>query len=255
MPRARHDYIPRPDGELTTWATQFWQTTDGLVPDPAIPQPMVDAVEAALAEFLQARGDADAARAAYESALQTKAAARNALESSIRPLARLLQALPTMTDATRAQLGLKARKEGTGHWGRHGDSATLGTGGGAEGTPTPALVGRTSRPPARAPLVCVQRIARFEHVLRLTDSAAPQRKAFPTGTLRAEIFCALGPAGSAPPTDPALYRYARFTTAALVEIALPTDSPGMSAHYLARWIGRGNTPGPWSEVASATVAA
>ncbi len=60
---------------------------------------------------------------------------------------------------------------------------------------------------------------------------------------------------TAPPTDPALYRYARFTTAALVEIALPTDAPGMSAHYLARWIGRGGAPGPWSAVGSATVAA
>ncbi len=255
MSRGGRPYIPRSEHAFDPWARRFWAGVDALVPNPEIPQPLVDAVEAALAEWQVARERAFIAQREYEAAVQGKAAARVAFERAARPLARVLQAAPGITDAERKRAGLVVREPRTGDRVRQ-VQAVQPTG---PGSPPIWPFGHLGfghlPPPTTAPLLRVDRAARFEHVLRLTDPSAPQRKAFPTGTTRAEVFLALGPAGSAPPADPSVYRYCRFTTSALVEITLPTDSPGLSAHYLARWIGRGGAPGPWSAVASATVAA
>ena len=230
---ARH-FIPRSDAQIGVWAAQFWQTADGLVPGVPIPQNEVDAVEEALAEWLIAWPALQAARAAYEAALREKDARRRTLEQAARTLARTVQAMPQITDADRAKFGIPLRA------GHRAQGRGLSAGPSAFTTRPSALI--------PAPLIEIKHIGTLTHTLRIVDSATPLRRALPKGAKWAEVWRAVGG-----PT--AEFGFYRITTKPLVRTTFDAADAGRAARYMIRWIGRGNTPGPWSAVASATVAA
>lgn len=66
---------------------------------------------------------------------------------------------------------------------------------------------------------------------------------------------ALTPTGTPTPTDPDLYRYIGSVSDGATTLTFASEKGGMQAHYLARSMTRRGAAGPWSEVASATVAA
>lgn len=227
MPAPRNDYIPRPDAEFLAWANQYvaaveqWWADQGFDP-------------AGLNELIKARDDWNAAypahvqaRHAALSATQAKDAFRRAFERQIRPVAALVQASPATSDADRAAMGITVR----------------------DTSPSPAPA------PASAPRTRIDAPARLTHTLRLADAATPTRRARPRGVARAEVYVALTPPHEPPPASPGAYRYVASVTGGTTTLGFEPAQGGLQAHYLTRWIATSGTPGPWSETASATVAA
>lgn len=283
-------FIPGPDAELGAWATQFWQTADGLVPGAPLPQSQVDEVEAALAEWLIAYPALRAARAAHEAASQTKQACRERLERAVRVLARTARSRPEISDADRAKFGICVRPPGGQPSRARPRSVRLSAG---------AVLREANRAdaPGTVPLVEIKHIGVLTHTLRLADSATPTRRAFPKGAPWAEVWVSVGPEGSghqgrhgdsatsgtgggaAVPPSPmpgaqspvpssglpvpgaqspvpsSSFRFLQIATSATVRTTFDAADVGKQARYMLRWIGKGHAPGPWSAVASATVAA
>ncbi|MCU0688684.1 MAG: hypothetical protein MUE97_02930 [Phycisphaerales bacterium] len=227
MARTGEHYIPRPDGGFDAWAGQYvaavqnfyaqqgWKTDDL--------QPLLDAWQA----WLRAYPQHVAAQAAAEAATQEKVAARRGLEAQVRTLTGLLQNLPVVTNAVRADLGITVRS----------------------GTRT---AGST---PTSRPMAIVQPTGRLTHELRLVDEATPTKRARPRGVQRAEVFVAFTAPTAPAPSDPGAYRYLQSVSDGTATLAFDAPRAGQQAHYLARWVTPRGAVGPWSETASATVAA
>lgn len=167
-------------------------------------------------------------------ATKAKDAARAEVEARARPITKFIQAFPKTTDADRATIGITVR-----------------------GTPSSSVGNITS-----SPLTLIDSGQRLTHTLRLSDESTPTRRARPAGVARAEVFVALtNPHEAAPPlpTDAAAvsgaYRYIGSVTDGTTTLTFESQNGGRQAHYIARWISTAGHPGPWSETASATVAA
>lgn len=227
MSRGGAHYIPRSEGDFDAWMQNYylalkeWWEAQGM--DPADLDPLADAFDA----WRKAYPAHVAARAAAHAAANAKDAARAALEHVVRPLTAFVQSYPTTTNADRATMGIALR--------------------GGPAVPAGILTS--------APRVIVTGGERLTHELRLVDEATPTRRARPRGAERAEVFVALTAPAAPAPADPDLYRYLGSVSDGATTLTFASDKGGMQAHYLARWMTRRGAAGPWSEVASATVAA
>jgi hypothetical protein len=110
--------------------------------------------------------------------------------------------------------------------------------------------------------VLVERGQRLTHQLRLVDESTPTNRALPKGVHRAEVFVAItAPGKPAPPPpsaaggDPRAYRSIGSVTRGETTLSFESDKGGMQAHDLSRWASTTDATGPWSETASAPVAA
>jgi len=77
----------------------------------------------------------------------------------------------------------------------------------------------------------------------------------PRITLGTEVYIALVDPNTAPPADPASYKFIRTVTRDRVEVSFQSAQGGKTAAYLVRWVSATGEPAPWSETAMATVAA
>ena len=234
-------FIPRADGAFDAWVAAFWPAVQAFYNDHGLDVDELNALEDALAVWSEQYPLHTAAQAAALAARQAKDAARADLDAAIRPIVRFVQTFPSTTDADRATLGITLKAPGTGNR---------------------AMV--TSRP-----LALVQSGQRLTHQLRLVDESAPlssrggrPRRAKPKGVQRAELFVALTPPGRPVPTPPppgcgdaGAYRYVGSVTGGETTLSFEPDQGGMQAHYIARWVTTSGASGPWSDTASATVAA
>jgi hypothetical protein len=109
--------------------------------------------------------------------------------------------------------------------------------------------------PAPRPLVLVESGQRLTHQLRLVDESTQTRRARPKGVQRAEVFVALTTPCQPAPVKPGDYRSIGSVTRGETTLSFESDKGGMQAHYLSRWVSTSGATGPWSETASATVAA
>ncbi|XVJ60055.1 MAG: hypothetical protein HEQ23_11925 [Tepidisphaera sp.] len=227
MARSGEHYMPRPDGDFAAWANHYydavekWWSVNGF--DESELKPLKDA----LALWAAAYPAHVAAQQRAEGARQAKDAARAALEKQVRPVTNFVQGYPKTTNADRAEMGITVR----------------------DTSPTPAPA------PSSRPLALVESGQRLTHQLRLVDESTPTRRARPKGVQRAEVFVALTPPGSPAPANPSDYRYIGSVTRGETTLSFESDKGGMQAHYLSRWVSTSGATGPWSETASATVAA
>ncbi len=116
--------------------------------------------------------------------------------------------------------------------------------------------------PSSRPLALVESGQRLTHQLRPSaaanpepDESTPTRRARPAGVQRAEVFVALTAPGQPALANPSDYRYIGSVTRGETTLSFESDKGGMQAHYLSRWVSTSGATGPWSETASATVAA
>jgi hypothetical protein len=165
----------------------------------------------------------DAAVAAAKAAKQAKDDARRAYVNAIRPLVRRLQASPAVTDAERASLGITV----------------------------PNTSGSIPAPTTR-PLVAVDCGQRLQHTLRFVDEATPTRRAKPAGVLGCEIWNKVGATG---PVGEGDLRFVAVDTASPYVLNFESEDGGKTAYYWTRWVSPTGERGPWSEQASATIAA
>lgn len=219
--------FPRPDGDFAVYMNQYYPAvekfylTQGL--DPAGLTPLKKALDAWNENYpahVAAQQRAEAAR-------QNKDAARRELEAQARPVTAFIQGLPKTTDADRATIGITIR------------------------APHPHAVGA----PTSRPLVVVEPAGRHTHELRLVDESTPTRRARPRGVERAEVFVAFTPTGTPAPNNFNAFRYVQSVSDGSAVLSFESSQGGMQAHYLARWVTRRGEIGPWSDTASATVAA
>lgn len=227
MARTSPHYMPRPDADFAAWADQYNEAVHNYYQQQGLADPSLKPLEDALAAWNTAYPAHVAAQGAAESARQAKVAARAALESAVRPITNFIQSYPGTTNADRAEMGITVR----------------------DTSPSPAPA------PTSRPLALVESGQRLTHQLRLVDESTPTRRARPAGVQRAEVFVALTTPGQPAPANPSAYRYVGSVTRGETTLTFESDKGGMQAHYLSRWVSTSGATGPWSDTASATVAA
>lgn len=164
------------------------------------------------------------AQAAARTARQTKETSKRSLRSGVRVLVRRLQALPAMTDALRAQLGI---------------TVTNGQAVPNEGTL-----------PQTRPIVTVDTGERLRHTLRFVDESTPTRRAKPPGVQACEVWMKVG---GPPPADASELIFAGAATRARHVVSFEGGQANQSVHYMLRWVGPRGSRGPWSQTVTATV--
>jgi hypothetical protein len=233
--------IPRPDGDFTAWSAQYVESVKKFWSVQGLDDTDLKPLEEGQAKWSAAFTKYVQAEAAYNAALEAKRAARAEFESAIRPVSAFIQTYFKTTDADRATIGITVRDTG--------------------GTPVP--------PPATSPLVSIKLGDRLKHTLRIVDEATPLKLAKPKGVRGCEVWMKLvdhadtlptddapdAPLGDPFLSDPSTFTYQGLATRAHHDTEFPLEARGKSAVYMLRWVNTRGTPGPWSEIASATVAA
>ncbi|MBK9189313.1 MAG: hypothetical protein IPM33_10205 [Phycisphaerales bacterium] len=234
MPQSTNNYIPRPDAAFAAWVNQYTGAVEQWWADQGFDPAELNALTKALTDWNVAFAAHTAAQAAAQGARQTKDQARALLEKEVRPVTNFVQANPLTTNAARAEMGITVR----------------------DTSPTPAPA------PTSRPLALVESGQRLTHRLRLVDESTPTRRARPRGVQRAEVFLALTAPGSPAPATPPIgdpgggdYHYIGSITRGETTLSFEASKGGLQAHYLSRWVSTSGAAGPWSETASATVAA
>lgn len=105
------------------------------------------------------------------------------------------------------------------------------------------------------PLYLLRGIHRVPRRRAVEQPGQPTARSRPRGAERAEVFVAFTPTGTPAPADVSDFRYMQSVSDGSTVLSFEQPHGGMTAHYVARWVTRRGAIGPWSESASATVAA
>lgn len=221
------DYIPAPDAEFNAWQVNFVTYANANLAALGLVAADMATITAAQTTWTSAFPAHVTAVAAAMAAKQAKDDARLAYIAVVRALVRRLQASPAVSDAERASLGINVP----------------GSGGGPVG------------PPTSRPLVAVECGQRLQHTLRFTDENTPTRKAKPPGVLGAEVWAKIGPPGTTPPADQSEMDFFGLDTRTPFTKTFPGADGNKVAFYWLRWVSSTGEVGPWSETATATIAA
>jgi hypothetical protein len=226
--------FPRRDADFAAYmnnyydAVEKWWSVNGF--DESELKPLEEALTASIASFAAHAK----AQAAAEGVRQAKDAARAALEKEVRPVTNFVQGYPKTTNADRATIGITVR-----------DTSK---------TPAPT--------PATRPLVSVDPAARLTHELRLVDEGSPTRRGKPPGVSGAEVWVKLvdrpaagQPAPTDPIGDPKTFSFLTMTTRPTLRTDFRAAVGGKAAVNMLRWVNTRGEKGPWSDIATATVAA
>lgn len=108
--------------------------------------------------------------------------------------------------------------------------------------------------PTTFPLINIIAATPRQHEIRFADSDTPDKKTKPAGALGLQFFCAVGDAGAGAPADPLASRFQAFVTRQPYRMDFAAADVGKTAYYFARWQTATGLVGPWSQVASMTVA-
>jgi len=228
---------PRPDADFAAYMNNYYAAAAKFWSVQGFAESELKPLKEALAAWSAAFPAHVRAQAAAESARQSKDAARRTLEAAARPITSFIQGFPKTTDADRATIGITVRD--------------------VSGTPTPIPTTRTQ--------TLVQSGQRLTHTLRLSaatrskpDESTPTRRARPKGVLGAEVWLTLIDAGQPAPTDPSALAFLTMATKPTFRADFKPGDGGTKwggAVYMPRWVNTQGETGPWSEIATATVAA
>ena len=81
------------------------------------------------------------------------------------------------------------------------------------------------------------------------------RRARPKGVLGAEVWLTLIDATQLAPNDPSALAFLTMATKLSIRADFRSGDGGKTAVYMTRWVNTQGEKGPWSEIATATVAA
>lgn len=219
--------FPRPDADFAAYMNNYYGAVEKFWSVQGLDESDLKPLKEALSAWNTAFPAHVAAQQRAEAARQNKDAARRELEAQARPVTAFIQGYPKTSDADRATIGITIRAKG----------------------------GTTGAAPASKPLIVVGDGGRLTHTLRLVDESTPTRRRKPAGAERAEVFVAFTPTGTPAPADLNAFRYVQSVSDGSTVLSFDQPQGGMTAHYVARWVTRRGAIGPWSETASATVAA
>ncbi len=218
------DYIPSGDAPFDAWQINFVTYVNANLANLGLVAADVVSLNATAATWTADYPNHITAQASAQSARQAKDGARDGLEGAVRPLVRQLQASGQVDDAERAAMGITVPDD----------------------LATPA------GPPATRPVVAVDTSQRLQHTIRFADEATPTRIAKPAGVMGAEIWVKVGDPA---PVDPGELSFLTLDTRTPHVAAYAGADGGQTAHYMLRWVSTTGEKGPWSETASATIAA
>ncbi len=158
-----------------------------------------------------------------KAAVQAKEVSRLQLLCTVRPLLQYIKDNAGVADEDKVALGINI--------------------GDLKPTPVP--------PPSSAPLLSVIAATTRQHTLRYSDSTTPDKRAKPVGVSGIEIYCQIG---DTPSLDPDNAKFLGVSTRQPYVVDFAAGDIGKTAHYWARWINAKGQPGPWSPMASMTIA-
>lgn len=218
------DWIPSTDLELGGFADTF---VAGITADPSA-YGLVAGDASALQVYVTAYDNAfslsndPATRTPVT--ISAKDDAKNALKPQLRRLGNLIQANPAVSNDDKIAIGLTVR----------------------DTIPTPVSA------PTSFPLISILNATPFNHNIAVNDSDTPTTKAKPAAAIALEWHAK---ASATPITDPELIEYAGLETVSPFQMTWSAGDVGKTAYYAARWITRTGLVGPWSDIASMTIAA
>ena len=211
------DYIPSSDAEFNDWLDNFTTTlskTNGHDQDAAL--------ATAQSDWATKFADYKTKRAASEAARQAKDEARQTLETAVRARARAVQADASVSNATRAALGLTVRDE----------------------TRT------ATQAPTTRPIADIDTSQSLRHTINFFDEQTPNSRRRPDGVRGCEIWVKVGDPA---PTDPDELRFLALDSATPYLVEYDGADAGKIAHYRLRWSSTRGEVGPWSQIVSAMI--
>jgi hypothetical protein len=216
------DYLPKREAELVTWSNNYSTRISAtpLVFGLSVLQASDFATlnDAWIAAYNTASSDLTNSRAAR----LAKRDAKRAMIDGVRPLVKINQAFPGLTDAQRADLGITVP---------------------AIPAPRPA--------PTVAPTLLVLSSANHVVKLRLTNVDSPSR-AKPKDASIAYIFSHIGPTV---PSDVTEWNFQGTTSRGDVSVALnPSTPPGTQVWFTSCWLNARQQPGPMGPAVTTNVA-
>jgi hypothetical protein len=224
------DYLPNKDADLMVFGNAFASkvtaapATYGLVANDAT------AISAAAADFAAKYATAADEATRTAAAIVAKDAARLTLIAILRAYAMMIKPNRAVSDEAKTDLGI-----GIYDFNR---------------APVAA--------PETRPQINIVAVDLLRHKLLITDSTTPNKKGKPAGAIGLQFFCQVGdtPGGvaGAPPSDPQSCRFQAFLSKAAMTMEFSAADAGKKAWYFARWQTGTGKVGPFSQVASMTVA-
>lgn len=217
-------YLPTADGPLDAWAANFKTliaaspTTYGLVT--ADGTALTTAFNSWHTAYLAAINPTTRTSATVEAKKVQKAS----LLPVLRGYAATIRVNRAISNELKVGLGLHVR-----------DTAP---------TPVP--------PPSTQPLLTIMEPMRGVQDLRVRDSASPDRRSRPAGSVGMLLFRAVGTTAVTNPDDASFLAFAGKTDLAFT---FPSGDNGKIATYFARWTNTKGEMGPWSSAASMPIAA
>jgi hypothetical protein len=216
------DFIPASDPDYTKFLSVFVPGVEANATALGLSQDDVTALQKAGAEWTTAnQANIDAAAKAHAAAEQ-KAKARTGSEQVVRWMVKKINALPTISNALRALIGLP-------------DHATTKT---------------TGHAPTTRPLVRLEATGHYTLTLVIVDESTPTHKAKPANATACEIYLFVG--DPAPADVSGFAHLANATRSPFIDVH-PAADAGKTAHYACRWLNAKMEPGPWSEIVSAKI--
>jgi hypothetical protein len=218
------DWIPSTDGDLATFAANFSAV---LTADPTaygLTAGDASTFAALNSTYQSAYTTATNPSTRTPDAIAAKDAAKNALKPEMRRLGNLIQANIAVSDADKIAIGLTVR----------------------DTVPTPISA------PSSFPLISVLSATPYNINLKINDSDTPTTNAKPAAAIACELYAQ---ASATPLTDPEAISYSGLETRHLANLQFDAGDVGKTAYIVGRWVTRTGLRGPWSDIASMTIAA
>jgi hypothetical protein len=216
-------YIPTKDADLANWEDNFSTlitanpTNYGLLAGDAV------AIAAAVLLFTNAFTVATNPTTRTSATIATKDAQKAASTVTCRYFAQLIRNNNGVSDALKIGLGLNLPD------------------------PTPSPI----PPPATSPIITIVAATPLQLTLRYADQNTPDSRRKPDGVTALELFVA--PSATVI-VDPATLPFNGLVTRQPYPVNFVSGDVGKTAYIAGRWVNRKGQVGPWSNVATFTVA-